>query len=383
MEIIRQLLDSLLRKSAPGRPAWNIEVVLGHMEPSWNYVDGCMIKAVLDVYAATGEDRYLRFADAFIDYYVNDDGVMLGHVVEEYNNDHVNEGKVLFPLYRMTGKEKYRKAMDILYRQIQGQPRTQGGNFLHKNIYPNQVWLDGLYMTLPFYAEYAREFGGGEKYPDILKQFANVHALMRDPVTGLLYHAYDETRTCPWANAATGCSRHFWTRSLGWYAMALVDTLEILDGTSADTKGIRESLRDLAIAFICIADPATGLFWQVTDARGREGNYLETSGSCAIAYILMKGARLGVLPLEFFVRGKRILESVVAHKLTREGDAFTLKDICLVAGLGHYPGRGWYKERDGSYEYYISEPRVDNDAKGVAPLLFAYAELERKERSLS
>lgn len=382
MDTVRRLLDFLLRQSAPGRPAWNIEVALGHMPPVWNYVDGCMIKAVLDIHAATGEERYLRFADDFIDYYVQEDGALLGHVLEEYNNDQINEGKTLFPLRRLTGKEKYRKAMDILYRQIQGQPRTKAGNFWHKNIYPNQVWLDGLYMTLPFYAEYEREFNGGRNFPDILRQFANVHALMRDPATGLLYHAYDETRTCSWADGETGCSPHFWTRSLGWYAMALVDTLDILRGTDAEADAPGENLRSLAEALTRVADPATGLFRQVTDMGDREGNYLETSGSCAIAYAFMKGARLGILPSGFFDGGKRIFESVVAEKLTVDGDAFTLRDICLVAGLGYYPGRGWYKKRDGSYEYYISEPRVDNDAKGVAPLLFAHAELLRKENPL-
>lgn len=380
VDTIKQLLDSLMRDSAPGKPAWNIEIVLGHMEPVWNYVDGCMIKGVLDMHAVTGERRYLDFADSFVDWYVAPDGAMRGHVLEDYNNDQINEGKVLFPLYRLTGKEKYRKAIDILYRQIQGQPRTKAGNFWHKNIYPYQIWLDGLYMTLPFYARYEAEFDGGAKYPDILRQFANVNTLMRDPATGLVYHGYDETRTQPWADKATGCSPHFWSRSLGWYAMALVDTLEIMDGAGAgaDAAGMRAAFANLAAALDRVADPETGMFWQVADEGGREGNYLETSGSCAVAYAYMKGARLGLVPARYFEKGKRTLESVVRRNLVVDGGAFTLKDICLVAGLGYYPGRGWYKERDGSYEYYISEPRVDNDAKGVAPLLFAYSELLRE-----
>ena len=380
---IGQLLDGLLSASSPGRPAWNIEVVLGHIEPVWNYIDGCMIKAVLDMHSVTGDDAYLRFADAFVDWYVDADGNMRGYVLEDYNNDNINEGKVLFTLHRLTGKAKYRKALAILYKQILTQPRTKTGSFWHKKIYPDQVWLDGLYMTLPFYAEYESEFNNRENYPDIVKQFANAYSSMRDPETGLLYHGYDEARLCSWADKTTGCSKNFWTRSLGWYAMALVDTLEILDGgQTGGTSELRAYVREIIGALAVVADPDTGMFWQVTDMGGREGNYLETSGTCAIAYSFMKAARLGYVPADWFTRGKRIFESVVADKLTFENGGFTLKDICLVAGLGVYLGRGNYPERDGSYEYYISEPRVDNDAKGVAPLLFSYAELCRKEKPL-
>lgn len=384
MDKIKQFLDGLLRKSAPDKPAWNQEVLLGHIEPAWNYIDGCMIKAVLEMYYITKDGAYLDFADSFIDYYVDADGGMRGYVLEDFNNDNINEGKVLFDLHRMTGKEKYRKAIETLYRQVQTQPRTQAGNFWHKKVYPWQVWLDGLYMTLPFYAEYETSFTAGRKYADITGQFGTVHELMRDPETGLLYHGYDEARECFWADRTTGCSKNFWTRSLGWYTMALVDTLEQLDdGYPNDGQSLRKQLREVFDALLAVADGETGMFWQVTNMGGREGNYLETSGTCAISYSLMKAARLGFVPEEYFARGKRVLRSVIDRKLVLEGDAFILKDICLVAGLGGtYPGRGSYKVRDGTYEYYISEPRVDNDAKGVAPFLFAFTEAYREGNGL-
>lgn len=380
MDDIKRFLDGLLRKSTPERPAWNHEVLLGHIPPVWNYIDGCMIKAVLEMHSITGDGAYLDFADAFIDYYVDAEGNPLGYVLDDFNSDSVNEGKVLFDLHRLTGKEKYRKAIDVLYRQIQTQPRTNAGNFWHKKIYPRQVWLDGLYMTLPFYAEYETLFNRGANHRDIVGQFDNVHALMRDAATGLLYHGYDEARQCFWADKETGCSGNFWTRSLGWYSMALVDTLEKFDPRHPSRgEGQKEQLRGVLDALLRVADGETGMFYQVTNMGGRPGNYLETSGTCAIAYTLMKAARLGFAPERFFAEGKRILQSVISRKLVAEGDGYVLKDICLVAGLGVYPGRGDYKERDGTYEYYISEPRVDNDAKGVAPFLLAFTEMYRRE----
>lgn len=380
IETIKVYLDNLLVASTPERPAWNQEVLLGHINPVWNYIDGCMIKAVLAMYDITRDGAYLEFSDRFIDFYVDEGGSIRGYRLEDYSSDSINEGKVLFDLYRHTGKEKYRRGIDTLYRQLQTHPRTESGSFWHKKIYPNQIWLDGLYMVLPFYVEYDRLFGGCREYRDAFLQFQRVHDRMRDPATGLFYHGFDETRQCFWADPATGCSKNFWTRSIGWYAMALLDTAEKLDEQFFyEHQTLQQQLRKLLDAMLAAADPETGMFYQVTDQGPRAGNYLETSGTCAIAYCLMKGARLGYLPTYYFAKGQRILESVILHKLVDRDGALVLQDICLVAGLGVYPGRGDYKLRDGTYEYYISEPRVDNDAKGIAPFLLAFAELYRKE----
>jgi len=379
MEKIINFVDSLLERSTPAAPAWNVEAVLEGKKPKWNYIDGCMIKAVLDLYYATGDKKYFDFAKNFIDYYVDESGGILGYNVEEYNCDNINMGKVLFDLYKATKEEKYKKAIALLHSQLLTHPRINAGNFWHKEIYQNQVWLDGLYMVQPFYMDYELLFGGKKNLPDIIRQFTNVYDIMRDAQTGLFYHGYDEARQMFWANTETGLSKNFWTRSIGWYMMSLVDTAEKLQD-STEIKVLTMHLTETANALLKVADPLTKLFYQVTNRPNGEGNYLETSGSCAIAYSLMKGARLGYLPENYFDHGKEIFDGVVKHKLVLTNDEFALKDICLVAGLGGMPGKGDYQPRDGTYEYYISEPRVDNDAKGVAPFLFAYCEIIRHPR---
>ena len=380
MQKILDFVDGLMAASTPEAPAWNVEHTRSGGRPAkWNYVDGCMIKAILDLYYATGEQKYFDFAKQYVDFYLLDDGGILGYNVEDYNCDNINMGKVLFDLYRATQDEKYKTAIKLLYSQLEAHPRISTGNFWHKQIYPNQVWLDGLYMVQPFYMEYELLFGSGKGFEDAFNQFRHVYEIMRDPATGLMYHGYDESREMFWADKNTGLSPNFWTRSIGWYAMALVDTAEKMDEKAAqECKALQTHLRHVLDALLKVIDPETKMFYQVTNAGNREGNYLETSGTCAIAYSLMKGARLGFLPAEYFDYGKEIFEAVVKHKLVISDDGFILKDICLVAGLGGMQGKGGVKVRDGSYEYYISEPRVNNDAKGVAPFLFAYAEICRR-----
>jgi len=380
MEKIKNFVDNLLAASTPEAPAWNIEHSLEGKSPKWNYIDGCMIKAVLDLYYATKNEKYFNFAKDYIDFYVDKDGGILGYSVDEYNCDNINMGKVLFDLYSVTKEEKYKKAISLLYSQLLTHPRISVGNFWHKKIYPNQVWLDGLYMVQPFYMDYEMIFNDRKNYKDIFQQFMNVHDIMCDKNTGLFYHGYDESREMFWADKQTGLSKNFWTRSIGWYTMALVDTIEKLDEQFFyEYETLQSHLKNVLDALLKVADPQTKMFYQVTDASNRPGNYLETSGTCAIAYSLMKGARLGYLPAYYYDYGKEIFDSVVAHKLVLSDETFALKDICLVAGLGGMPGKGDYQPRDGTFEYYISEPKVDNDAKGVAPFLFAYSEVCRNE----
>ncbi|WP_339101829.1 glycoside hydrolase family 88/105 protein [Candidatus Enterococcus clewellii] len=378
MEQVKAFFDEILRNTAPESPPWNKEVTSGS-SPKWSYIDGCMAMAMFKMYEATNDSYYLNFLDTFIDYYVDDEGCILGFDVEEHNCDNINEGKILFPLLKATSKIKYERALKNLYAQLLEQPRTPGGNFWHKEIYPNQIWLDGLYMVQPFYAQYDAIFNKGKNQSDIFNQFQHAYRLMRDSKTGLLYHGVDETKTAFWADSETGCSKNFWTRSHGWYAMALVDSLEHFDEGHQDEQNILiNQLKELVDTLLTFADPDTKMFYQVTDQGERAGNYLETSGTCAIAYALMKGTRLGYLAEDYFDLGTEILKSVVEHKLVKSEDGFILKDICLVAGLGGMPGHGSYKVRDGSYDYYISEPIVSNDAKGIAPLVFAYTELLQK-----
>lgn len=379
MQDIKDFLDNLMEKSTPSKPAWNIEHTLENKPPKWNYIDGCMIKAILEMYYILGEEKYINFVDSFINYYINDNGEILGYNLEDYNSDNINGGKVLFDLYKITKKEKYKKALDLLYSQIMTHPRTSEGNFWHKKIYPNQIWLDGLYMVQPFYMEYEMTFNNKKNYKDIFNNFTTVYERMKDKNTNLFYHGYDQTRESFWANKETGLSQNYWTRSIGWYTMALVDTTEKLDEQFFyEYSTLQSYLKEVLDALLKVIDKKSKMFYQVPNLGELEGNYLETSGTCAIAYSLMKGSRLGYLPTYYFDYGKEIFESVVNNKLILKKDKFVLKDICLVAGLGGMPGKGDYKLRDGTYEYYISEPVVDNDAKGVAPFLLAFTESYRK-----
>ena len=379
MEKIINFVDRLLAASTPQAPAWNVEHTMENKATKWNYIDGCMIKAILDLFYATKNQKYFDFAKNYIDFFLQPNGTILGYTVEEYNCDNINMGKVLFTLYNETKEDKYKNAIDLLQSQVNTHPRISTGNFWHKKIYPNQIWLDGLYMVQPFYMDYEVNFNDSKNINDILSQFKNVNDIMQDKETGLFFHGYDESREMFWANKETGLSPNFWTRSIGWYSMALVDTAEKLITSPTEFEIFKGYLKNTLDSVLKFAEPMTQMYYQVTNMGNKQGNYLETSGSCAIAYSLMKGARLGLLPENYFDFGKEIFDSVVNNKLELTDTTFALKDICLVAGLGGMPGKGGYELRDGTYEYYISEPKVDNDAKGVAPFLFSYAEILLKE----
>lgn len=372
MDRIERYIDELMEKSTPDRPVWNIEKILQGEKSTWNYIDGCMIKAILEMYAITRQEKYLRFADTFIDCKVKEDGSIEGYDVGELNIDNINAGKTLFELYDLTGKEKYRRAIDLVYSQIRQMPRTEEGNFWHKNIYPNQVWLDGLYMCQPFYMEYETRFNNKENYDDIFSQFGQVVKNMRDEKTGLYYHAYDSSRKMFWCDKVTGLSRNFWLRALGWFSMALLDTLDKME------KSCKESYESMKKVFLELMDAMlryqdeSGMWYQVVNLGGMDRNYLETSGSSIMAYALLKGVRLGFLPESYREYGRKAFDGICGKYLsTDEGGNLHLDGICLVAGLGG-PQR-----RSGTYDYYISEPVVKDDAKGVGPFLLAYTEILR------
>ena len=362
----------LVRESTPERTVWNMEKIREGKKASWNYIDGCMLTALMEMARITGEEHYSDFVRECIDHFVTEEGEIRTFKPDDCNLDDINEGRVLFELYQRTGLEKYRKAAAFLWRQLEKHPRTVEGNFWHKAIYPNQVWLDGIYMAQPFYALYEKHFGSGE-YADTVGQIKNVRARMFSEEKGLYYHGYDASRSAFWADPITGCSKNFWLRSLGWFAVALADLLDILpDGEQKDS--LASIFIELIHSIDRYADPATGLFWQVPDQGGREGNYLETSGSAMVAYATLKGARLGYLDNAYAAKGRRTFNGIVEKYLTfTEDGELNLGGICLVAGLGPETNR----RRDGSYEYYISEPVVKNDAKGVAPFVLAYTEIKR------
>lgn len=372
--VIEQYIDELIERSTLDVPAWNIEKAKNGQKAGWNYIDGCMILALLETYHTPGEKKYLDFADAFIDHRVMEDGSIAGYRPEEYNIDNVNAGKTLFLLYELTGREKYRRAIDVVYGQLLGQPRTEEGNFWHKKIYPNQVWLDGLYMGQPFYMEYETRFDGRKHYDDIFRQFFNVVTHMRDEKTGLYYHGYDASKAIFWCDRETGLSQNFWLRAIGWYSMALLDTLSKTEpeGYEEAYEKLKQVFRELIDSLLRYQDES-GMWYQLPARKDAEGNYLETSGSAILSFCILRGVRLGFLPEEYREYGIRAFEGIRSRYMTTTDGKLHLGGICLVAGLGPADNT----RRDGSVAYYLSEPVVEDDAKGVAPFLLAYTELRR------
>lgn len=369
---INAYIDRLIDESTPEAPMWNIESIRMGKKPHWNYIDGCMVCAFMEIADITGNKKYSDFVERFIDYYVADDGTIRGYDKAKYNLDDVNEGRVLFPLYKKSGKEKYRLAIELQNSQLKEQPRTCTGNFWHKLIYPDQIWLDGLYMAQVFAATYAKELGGGD-YSDVLMQIKNVRKYMFDENARLFYHGMDCSRRAFWADKKTGLSKSFWLRAIGWFTVSMVDIISIVDDEAVKDE-ITRIFREAIDGILQYRDPETSMYYQVVNMGAREGNYLETSGSAMIAYAIMKGARIGALPSEYFALGRETFDGIVKKYLTcDESGNLDLSGICLVAGLG--PENN--KRRDGTFEYYISEPVVENDAKGVAPFVMAYTEILR------
>jgi Predicted unsaturated glucuronyl hydrolase involved in regulation of bacterial surface properties, and related proteins len=372
-KIIDQYIEKLMT-SKPDMPLWNIEAIKQGKKPSWNYIDGCMMVSLLELYKTTNEEKYLNFVKNYIDYYVHEDGSILGYSKEKYSTDDVSETRVLFDLFAWTKEEKYSKAIELVHEQILSHPRTKEGNFWHKKIYPNQVWLDGLYMMHPFYTRYESERNRMQNYVDIVSQYKMVYHIMRDRETGLYYHGYDSSKTMFWADKETGLSQNFWLRSIGWWTVSLIDVFEYMNEQMFDERHtIMQLFKETVDSLLKFQDAETKMFYQVPNYPGREGNYLETSGSSMIAYAILKGVRLKALPQRYQEIGLGIFNGICTKYLTIKNEDLNLGGICLVAGLGPETNQ----RRDGSYEYYMSEPVVENDAKGVGPFIMAYTEVKR------
>lgn len=375
-ELIDKYIDKLIQ-SKPDFPIWNIEAIKHGKSLGWNYIDGCMTTSIIELYKTTHEKKYLDFLIKFVDYYVGEDGTILGYDPTKYSTDDISESRILFDMYDFTGNEKYRKAIELTYSQIKTQPRTAEGNFWHKAIYPNQVWLDGLYMAQVFYAKYETRFNKLKNYNDIVNQFKNVRKYMYNPEKGLYYHGYDSKKTMFWADPKTGLSKNFWLRSIGWYTVALADIYEIFsEEMYAEKRYFGSLLKESIDGLLKYQDKDSKMFYQVVDQGNREKNYLETSGSSMIAYAILKGVRLEVLPKRYQKIGLDIFNGICNKYLSNKNGDLNLEGICLVAGLG--PEKDL--RRDGTYEYYVSEPIVQNDAKGVGPFIMAYTEVIRMNK---
>lgn len=339
--------------------------------PRWTYEQGVVLLGITHVWKNTGDQKYFDYIRQTLDRYVADDGTIRTYRVEEYNLDNILLGRMLLLLYRETKEEKYRKAADLVRSQLRKHPRTSEGGFWHKQIYPSQMWLDGLYMAEPFYAEYAATFHEDTAFNDIAKQFILIERHTRDDKTGLLYHGWDESKKQRWSDPTTGRSPNFWGRAMGWYAMALVDTLDYFPKTHPKRAELIAILKRLAMTVARYQDQQAGLWYQVVDKAGAKGNYFESSAAAMFVYALAKGAHKKYLPASSLRVAEKGYRAMLTQFVETKADGLVdYKGTVSVAGLGGNP------YRDGSYEYYLSERVVTNDPKGYGSFIMATAEME-------
>lgn len=344
-------------------------------EMSWNYTPGLEQKAFLDVWKAYGNDDILAYVDSWYQRAIGQDGTPYNYRVSAYNVDKICPGNTLFTLYEMTGRVRYRMAMDTLMLQYRTHPRTSEGALWHKKVYPHQIWLDGLYMAQPFAAAYATDYLDGDDrkalYADIINDFVITRKHTYVPVTGLYCHAWDESRSMPWCNPVTGQSQHCWCRALGWTCMAIVDVLDWIPEGTEGRGELVSWLRDIVSRLPEYADPVSGMWYQVMDQPGREGNYVESTGSAMFVYAMLKGIRKGYLEASLLDYAVSSYDALVKTFITYGDDGLiSINSCCSVGGLG---GK---QNRMGDFAYYLSEPVRSNDPKGVGPFIWASLEYE-------
>ncbi len=344
----------------------------------WNYASGLEMKAFLDYAEPACDTAVFRYVESWYDKMIDEDGQPYKYKLEQYNIDNICPGRTLIPLYLKTGKEKYLKAMQLLHSQLEQQPRTKEGGFWHKGIYPDQIWLDGLYMAEPFMVDYAAAFESDKQFrkacEESMKQFLTAAKVTYDPATGLLRHAYDSSRKMFWCDRKSGQSQHCWARALGWYCMAAVEVLEKVPEDIAGRQELVEELQRIVSLLPKYADKKSGMWYQVLDQPGRKGNYLEASASAMFTYTILKGVRIGVLDASLLEYGKTCWKNLLKTFVTVDSRwLVNLNQCCTVGGLG---GKN---KRRGDFDYYISEPVKSNDPKGIGPFIWAALEMERLE----
>lgn len=338
----------------------------------WNYEQGLMYEAFYRMWKHTNVKKYFDYMKMNIDYYIEENGTIKTYKLADFNIDNIGSGRALLRLYLETKDEKYKKAADTLREQLRLHPRTIEGGFWHKKIYPYQMWLDGLYMAEPFYALYTKMFDEKRSFDDILNQFIFIHNHLKDSTTGLYFHAWDESKEQKWADPITGRSPNFWSRSIGWYMMAIVDVLDYFPVDHPKRDELLKIFKDLSGSLINFQDSKTKLWYQVPDKGSLDGNYIEASGSLMFIYSLAKGANKGYLNGNFYKLARESFNSVIENLVTTdECGKMYLNNICAGAGLGGNP------YRDGSFEYYTNELRRVNDFKGYGPFILSAIEIEK------
>ena len=341
---------------------------------NWNYELGTLLVSMRSVWLTDVDPRYFDYIKASVDALVAPDGSIPTLKPEEHQLDNILLGRQLLFLYGVTQNKRYLTAATFLWNQLAQQPRNAEGGYWHKQRYPNQMWLDGLYMAEPFRAEYASISHHPEEFDDITKQFVLMEQHARDPKTGLLYHGWDASKQERWANKQTGDSQEFWARGIGWYMMAIVDTLDYYPEGDPGRAQLMAILRREAVAVRRFQDKKTGLWYTMMNRPGEKGNYFESSSACMFVYALAKGVRRGYLPdLEpdgFLAAAERGYKGILMHFVQTQGDDVSLTGTVKASGLGGEP------YRDGTYAYYIGEKVVSNDPKGVAAFIMASTEME-------
>jgi unsaturated rhamnogalacturonyl hydrolase len=351
---------------------WRDSFSLDGKPAKWTYDMGVLLKGFEGIWYNTGNARYFHYLQQQMDYFITEDGSIKTYKPEEYNIDNINNGKLLLLLYKVTQKEKYLKAAQLLREQLRHQPRTHEGGFWHKKVYPYQMWLDGLYMAEPFYAEYAALAHEDDAFDDVANQFIWMEQHARDKNTGLLYHAWDESKTQSWASRETGCSPLVWARAMGWYAAALVDVLDWFPLHHAKRSELIAILNRLVNALEKVQDKQTGLWYDILNYNepDKEKNYPEASASCQFVYTVAKGIRKGYLPATKITIAKKGYAGIIKNFIREENGQTNLYGTVKVSGLGGNP------YRDGSFNYYMSEPVIVNDPKGMGAFILASNEME-------
>lgn len=344
--------------------------------PRWSYVMGIELESMLDTYLEYGGDDIEAYLKEYPAKMIDDKGDITKYKYSDFNLDNVRTGRFILRMYGLFPSEKDSLALCTLFRQLENQPRTQEGVWWHKAIYANQVWLDGIFMGLPFYcmaAPWLRPDNVTDYYDDATDQITKTEARTYDAATGLWKHAWDETHTMFWADKTTGLSRHTWARALGWFSMAMVEVLDVLPADYDGRAGIEDMFRKVMTAVVRYQDGTSGVWYDVMDVDNPR-NYLEATASSMFTYCLLKGHRLGYLDDSFLEAGIKGYRGIVGEFVRENGDGtISLTKCCEVSGLGPDNNR----RRDGSFEYYISEPVRDNDAKGIGPFVWASLEMER------
>ncbi len=394
--------------------------------PKWSYVMGIELEGMLDTYLRYGGDEIRKYCQEYTDTMINEKGDIRGYNILDYNLDNIRTGHFVTRMYQQWPEKKNLLAMQTMMKQLQNQPRTVADKvYWHKAIYAYQVWLDGIFMGLPYRCLTAPITNNPQKsqkpqkpqnsqkpqkpqkpqqpqnpqqpqtlaiFDDAVNQLKVTYERTLDPKTGLNRHAYDETRKAFWADPETGLSQHCWGRAQGWYTMALIEVLDALPESYSRRDEVIDLLKKDFDAILKWQDKQSGTWYQVMDSPGREGNYLESTCSAMFTYALLKAYRKGYVGAKYRDAGIRAYRGIINNFIrVNEDKTISLTSGCSVAGLGpaatpeveaalkKINPKGKVKEnrrRDGSYSYYLSEKVRDNDAKGLGPFIWASLEME-------